>query len=250
MLKDLSFYEVVCAENAKARQDRLVQREKKNQEGTLRQASGGNHPTTSFTIRLSAKKKKSFSQPTKKAPAPNPASPYASTSASSFVIDTEQDSTADSPSAGIEPETEVEPMVPCIICEAKKEEDMAANLRVDFKERQHKCLSESILVAPLTANKSYVEVPRTTPISDIPPTPKPSFDAIRPNRVPTARPPIGKDARPELNRASTGPAPPNSDFVELTTLVLLHLQAPRAPSIKEMVELLKQVPYFTRSSLL
>lgn len=126
MLKDLPFYEVVRAANEKACQDQLVQKEKKRQEETLRQASNGNHSTTSFIVHLLAKKK---------APTPTPASLSASTSAFSFMVDTEQDSAADSPSAGTEPETKVEPVVPRIICEAKKEKDMAANLRIGFKKR-------------------------------------------------------------------------------------------------------------------
>lgn len=48
-LRDLSFYEEVWAADAKVRQDRLEQREKKYQEGTLRQASGGSRSTTSST---------------------------------------------------------------------------------------------------------------------------------------------------------------------------------------------------------
>lgn len=35
---------------------------------------------------------------------------------------------------GTEPEIEVEPIVPRIICEDEEEEDMVANLRVGFKE--------------------------------------------------------------------------------------------------------------------
>ena len=35
-----------------------------------------------------------------------------------------------------------------IVCEYEKDEDMATNLRVGFRERQHKHLSESIVVNP------------------------------------------------------------------------------------------------------
>lgn len=74
---------------------------------------------------------------------------------------------------GTVPEMEIEPVMPCIIYEVEEEEDMVANLRAGFKERQHKCLSESIAVAPLSAKKSCMVVPRLEPVPNIPLTPKP-----------------------------------------------------------------------------
>lgn len=88
-------------------------------------------------------------------------------------------------------------MVPCIICEAKEEEDMIANLRADFKERQCKHLSESIAVAPFLAQKSYGKVLRVAPVLNVPSPPRPSADAIGSSRVLTVRAPVGKDARVE-----------------------------------------------------
>ena len=79
----------------------------------------------------------------------------------------EQDLAADTPSMGMKLETEIEPMMPCIIYEVEKEEDMAANLRASFKERQHKRLFESIAVAPPSAKKSCTDVPRSEPILKI-----------------------------------------------------------------------------------
>lgn len=129
ILKDLPFYEVARMVDAKAHQDRLVQREKKCQKVMLRQALGGNRKATSSTIRLPIKKKKHAAQDAKKALDPTPASPSTSTSAPSSAASTEQDLEADLHSVGANSETEVESIVPHIICEAEEnEENMANNL--------------------------------------------------------------------------------------------------------------------------
>lgn len=57
VLKDLPFYEETWAKNAKARQNRLDQREKKRQEETLRQALGISRLPSSSTSYLPTKKK-------------------------------------------------------------------------------------------------------------------------------------------------------------------------------------------------
>lgn len=62
-LNDLPFYEEVRAIDAKAQQDQLESREKKCQEGMLKQAPGGSHPATSSTA-LPQTKGKSISQST------------------------------------------------------------------------------------------------------------------------------------------------------------------------------------------
>lgn len=74
---------------------------------------------------------------------------------------------------GTELETEVEPVVPRIICEVEEEEEMAVNIRGSFKERHRKRLSESIAIASPPTKRSCMEVPRATPVQDIPPVPKP-----------------------------------------------------------------------------
>lgn len=171
----------------------------------LRQASDGNRPTTSSIIY----------PPTKKVSALPPTSLCAlALSTSSSTASTEHDSTVDTPFVGIEMETEVEPMMPCIICEADKEEDMAVNLRVGFKERQRKRLSKSIVITHFPTKKSCAEVPCSTPVLDILSAPKPSTNAVGPSCVLTMRLPVGKDAHSERGGASTSPTPPNDDLVE------------------------------------
>ena len=101
----------------------------------LKQAPSENRLASNSNVRLLAKKKIFAIQPTKKAPTLSPTFP--STSASfvasfSSVANTKQDLSTASFSIGIELETEVEPVVPRIVCKEEEKEDMAANLRVGF----------------------------------------------------------------------------------------------------------------------
>lgn len=61
------------------------------------------------------------------------------------------------------------------------------------------------------------------------------------------RPSTGKYVHPKLGGSSTGPAQLNDDSVECVAYVPPRPQAPSTPSQEEMVELLKQVPYFIES---
>lgn len=197
VLKDLPFYEVARAVDAKACQDRLDQREKKRQEGMLWQAWSENRPATSFIVCLSAKMKKPTAQPTKKVLALALSSSPALASACSSAASTKQDSATNLSSAGTKQEMEVKPMGPHTICEAKKEEEMTTDVRVGFKERQSKHLSESITFDHLPTKKSCPKVPRLTLISNIPSVPNPSTDVEGPNWASAARPFVGKNAHPE-----------------------------------------------------
>lgn len=163
------------------------------------------------------------------------------------MANTESDLLVDSFFVGIELETEVEPVVLCIVCKNEENEDMAANLRTDFKERQCKHLSESILVVPPSTKKPYSKVLYPMSVSTVSPTPKPSTDGVGPNHVPIVRPSTGKYARLKLGKPSIGPAQHNDDSVECMAFVPLHPKASCALSWKEMAELLKQVPCLTES---
>ncbi|RVW91869.1 hypothetical protein CK203_030189 [Vitis vinifera] len=133
LLKDLPFYEVAHEANAKAHQDHLEQREKKRQEGKLRQALAPTPVPTSSSVSTS----------------------LASASMASTVLDLEAD--LDLP--GVKPDTKVELVVPRIIHEPEREDDMAKNLRAGFRERQRKCLSEYITVATPPTKRSCTEAP-------------------------------------------------------------------------------------------
>lgn len=82
-------------------------------------------------------------------------------------------------------------------------------------------------------------------VSNISPTPKPSADAVGASCVLIVRPLVGKDVFLERDKASPSSVLPNNDFVEYVASIPPHPQAPRTPNREEMVELLKQVPYFT-----
>ena len=70
-------------------------------------------------------------------------------------------------------------MVPCIILELEEEkEEMAPNLRVGFKERQCKRLSDSLPTAFLPAERTCPEVPPEMPVSNIPLTLTPLSDVV------------------------------------------------------------------------
>lgn len=112
-------------------------------------------------------------------------------------------------------------MVPRIICEEEREENMVANLRVNFKERQRKCLSESIMVIHPPAKKPCTEIICPELISTIAPAPEPSAAAAGTSHVPVGRPSFAKKAScPELGGPFTIPAYLNNDSVEL--LLSLH----------------------------
>ncbi|RVW53625.1 hypothetical protein CK203_068990 [Vitis vinifera] len=191
---------------------------KKRLVGTLRQILGTSSLATSSTICHLAKKKKLATQPIKEAPAsPLASSSTSASSTSSSADNTELDSMADSSTAATEPETEVEPMVPRIICEPKGEEDMAKNLKFGFKERQRKWLFESITVAP-------------------PPARNPTQSCVLVARLST-----GKNARHERVGPSTGSALVSNDSIECVAYVPPRPQASRASSWEEMAKLLKRV---------
>lgn len=111
VLNDLPFYEVARLVDSEARQVHLKERERKRQEGTLRQASVASCPSSSFVVRPSTKKRKEpIGRPIWRArtlPLTSPSSPPVSFS-SSFPS---------SSSSNGEPKAGVEGVVPPIIYE-------------------------------------------------------------------------------------------------------------------------------------
>ncbi|KAL6334120.1 hypothetical protein AAG906_004551 [Vitis piasezkii] len=90
--------------------------EKKYREGTLRQAPSGNRLIFSSTIIIQSKRKTCYSTHSKGV-------------SFSSVASIEPDSPIDSSFIGTELQVEVESVVPHIVCEEEREEDMATNLR-------------------------------------------------------------------------------------------------------------------------
>lgn len=153
----------------------------------------GNHTATTSIARSPAKKKSSV-KTTKKVLVSVLESPFASTffvptSTYSIIPDLEAD--LDLPR--VDPDIEFELVVPRIIHELEGEEDMTANLKTGFKERQRKRLSESIVVFTPPAKKSCSETPLETPVPDTPPVPRPLADVVRSNNVPPVKSLIRKD---------------------------------------------------------
>lgn len=135
----------------------------------MRQAPSGSHPTTSSIAHLSPKKK-SAPRPTEKALdlSPPPSSP--SSPLTSIEVGADQDS-FHSPSVGDSSDQEPGLTIPFIDLEPeeeKKAEDMTPNLRVGFKERQCKRLSEALSATPLPAKKSHPKAPHEELTLDFP----------------------------------------------------------------------------------
>ena len=155
VLKDLPFYEVARLAYFEARQAHLEERERKHQDGTLRQVVVVGRLFSSFTAHhLTPKRKEPTTRPVQRAKTPPP-TPPSSSSSPSFS------------SSSDEPKVEVDQVVPSIVCEEKEEEDenMTSNLRVRFHERQRKRLSESNVVNPTPSKKACSE-PISVPTND------------------------------------------------------------------------------------
>nr|CAN69029.1 hypothetical protein VITISV_000839 [Vitis vinifera] len=189
----------------------------------LRQALGGNRLIATSTV-CSPTKKKPDAKTVKKAPTLAPVSLSASTS---FVFVSLASTALNS---------EVELVVPRIIYEPKGEKDMAVNLRASFKERQHKCLSESIVVATLLAKRPCSEETREAPAPDTPLMLISLTDVAGPNNVLVAKSPIRKDTCPTQYGAPTGPDPTDDDLDKKDATAPL-----RSPNWEEMAKMLKQV---------
>ena len=116
--------------------DWFAQREKKRQEGTLRQAPGGSYPATSSTV-CPLPKKKSVSRPTEKTLDLSSSPSFPSSPSTSAEVVADQGSSG-SPFVRDSLDQELRPTVPFIDLESKEEEeeqeDMTQNLRVGFKE--------------------------------------------------------------------------------------------------------------------
>ena len=234
VVKDLPFYEEARAANTKARQDQLAKREKKRKEGTLRQSLGGSRPTSSSTTHPPSKKK-FVTRPAKKAL-------NLSLSSSSHSLTSEESGPSQDsiglPSMKGRWNQEPEPMVPYINLEPEEEEaQMAPNLRVSFKERQRKRLSEALSTTPLPAKKSRSKVPREEPIPDVPMVQVPFYDIVRSCQELVVRPSTD-DTCPMGDRGPTATLGGNAKEKDVSA----------TPSRwEEIAALLRAVPCFTAS---
>lgn len=156
-----------------------------------------------------AKKKKSSAKSVKVSNSV-PTSPSASTSSSSISADSSvPDSEGDSGLSNFEQSdsgdrhSEPEPIALDIINKPEVEEDMATDLRADFKERHHKRLHEAIEVVSCLAKRTRPEGVQEELMKDVFPMPVPPPDAAESSRVPTA----GKETYSAQDGIPGGPAP-------------------------------------------
>lgn len=235
--------------DSKACQNHLKQREKKHQDGMLRQASTTNCSASSSTICYSAKKKGPVTQPFQGAPTPPSTSPFlfASTSSpfsSSSVTSIKPNTGVELLVASAEPKTEVELVLPPITYK-EEEEDMAANLRARFKERQHKSLSKSITVIIPPYKRPCPKILCSELILTFASVIGPSVVAAGTNPMLDERL-FSAEGSIHLEpwRPSSGPEQLNDDSIECVAFIPSRPQAPRAPSREDIVEMMKQIPSF------
>ena len=104
---------------------------------------------------------------------------------------------------------------------------MAANLRADFKKRQRKRLSESIMVVFPPTKKPCTEILCPVPISAIALALEPSIAVVGTSHVLNERYSAGKYALLELSGPSTGSTQLNDDSVKCVASIPPRPQAPR-----------------------
>ena len=116
-----------------------------------------------------------------------PASPSASTPSASTSVDNSIQASessfdfldferSDSGARPSEPESEL--IALNVINEPEVEDDMATDLRADFKERHRKCLHEAIEVATPPAKRACLVGVQEEPMRDVPPGPVLPLDTV------------------------------------------------------------------------
>lgn len=111
---------------------------------------------------------------------------------------------------------------------------MAANLKIGFKERQCKRLSESIAITTPLAKKPCTEATQDAPTQDTHSILMPPTDAAESSNVLAAKSPPRKSTDPVRDGTFTNPALIYDDLDEKKNPVPLH-----TPGWEEMVEMLK-----------
>lgn len=238
MLKDLPFYEVAGLADSKAHQACLEQREKKHQDGTLRQAPTTNHPTSNSTVQPPIKKKKGHViQPIQRAKTPPFSSPSflfalsSSSSSSSLAASTKPDTRVEQLGTSIEHEIGVELVVPPIVCKEEKEKDIDVNLRVGFKERQCKRLSQSIMVIHLPSKRPCLEPLYLELVLAIAPVSGPSIVVTGNNPKPNERLlSVERATHQEPGRPFSGLEYLSNDSVKCVASILSRPKSSHAPN--------------------
>lgn len=138
-------------------------------------------------------------------------------------------------------------MVPPISSEEEEENDMVANLRAIFNERQCKRLSESITVNLPPSKKPCSESLCPEPILAIAQVPTPSTAIAGINPKPNKRLLSTEGtAHQEPGRPSFGPEHLSNESVECVASVPSHPKSSRIPNRERIVELMRQISFFTK----
>ena len=232
VLKDLFFYEVTHLADSEAHQDSLEEQERNCQEGTLRQASTTGRLSSNSAIRPPTQKKKEPAANTVwRARTPPFASLSSSLASSSPSFSSSSDELA----------TRVGRIVPLIICKEEEEKNMDSNLRAGFREKEHKCSSESIVVNYIPSKKAYpkpVLAPLPMPISLA------TALVVTPNS--DEKPPSTDDiSYHEMRKPFVVPENLNKESFECMTSSPLHSKLAYVPNQEEISEILKRISSFT-----
>ena len=115
---------------------------------------------------------------------------------------------------------------------------MTPNLRVGFKERQHKHLSKALSATPSLVKRTRSEVSHEEPVLDAPTEQVPPSDTVRPKQELV----VSSSAEDTCSAEDGTPVghTPGGDINDKVAPI-------NSPSQNEIVALLRQVPCFTMS---
>lgn len=141
---------------------------------------------------------------------------------------------------GVSLNQEPELVVPCIILEPEGEEkeeetQMTLNLRVDFRERQRKCLSKALLATPPPAKNTRPEVSSEELVLDTPMVQMSPSDVVRSEQELVANPSV-ENICPTKDGTPTTTLGDNANERDASGISL---------SWEDITALLKTIPYFT-----
>lgn len=127
-----------------------------------------------------------------------------------------------------------------MLYESEAEEEMVADLRAYFKDRQCKWLSKPIKVVAPPAKRPCSDEVHEEPIMEAPPTPVPLPDAMGFSSVSAAASLVRAKTYPAQDRAPDGSTLAEEDLDQKDASSFV-----RPPSYEEMMEILRWIPCFT-----
>lgn len=117
---------------------------------------------------------------------------------------------------------------------------MSSNLRVRFRESQHKHLSKSIVVHPTPSKKACLELAYPKPVSVPPSAPVPSTSVVDITLESDEKLPFADDiAYHKTRKPFVIPDNVSEELFEFMTYSLLHPKSTYVPNQDEVSELLK-----------